>query len=446
MILIKNAHIVNEGEAFYGSLLIDNDTIKRVFRSGEPVPHCETSSVIDVNGAYLIPGVIDTHVHFRDPGFPAKADFETESRAAVAGGVTSVLDMPNTKPQTTSLEAWQGKMDMAAAKSFCNYGFFIGATNDNLEELKSADYSKICGVKLFLGSSTGGMLVDDKPLLQRIFSEVPALIMVHAEDEQIIASNREHFSKLYGESVPIECHNLVRSAEACYKASAYAVELAEQTGARLHLAHVSTERELTLLHNAPAVSKNITAETCPHYLYFSDADYKRLSARIKCNPAIKTAQDREALIRALSTERIDTIGTDHAPHLLSDKEGYLFKAASGMPSIQFSLVAMMELVNRGALTIETLVEKMCHNPARIFRIKERGFIREGYKADVTLIDKSVKTIVKPEIILSKCGWSPYENMEFRSSVTMTIINGNIAYHDGKTFKGAAAALEFCSKP
>lgn len=443
MKLIYNADIINEGRSLKGFVLINGERIDGVFEGSPSKELVENSEcAIDAKGAYLIPGVIDTHVHFRDPGFTAKADFESESRAAVAGGVTTVLDMPNTNPQTTSVAEWERKVAVAKEKSYCNYGFFIGATNSNFDELKSADYSKICGVKLFLGSSTGGMLVNDKPLLERIFTDVPALIMVHAEDEDIIARNREHFIKLYGESVPVECHNLVRSAEACYKASAYAVALAQRTGARLHVAHVSTEEELTLFQNKPVGSKNITAETCPHYLYFSDADYKRLGARIKCNPAIKTAQDRQALLRALSSDRIDTIGTDHAPHLLSDKEGFLFQAASGMPSIQFSLVAMMELVNRGVLTIETLVEKMCHNPARIFRIKERGFIREGYKADLTLIDKNAKTIVKPEIILSKCGWSPYENMEFRSAVTMTIINGNVAYHDGKTFKGYAAAVEF----
>lgn len=442
MKLIYNAYIVNEGRSFKGYITINDDVIDGVFEGKPSTELMQMAEAIDACGGYLIPGVIDTHVHFRDPGFPAKADFESESRAAVAGGVTSVLDMPNTNPQTTSIDAWEGKMAVASAKSHCNYGFFIGATNSNLDELKRADYSKICGVKLFLGSSTGGMLVSEKPLLERIFSEVPALIMVHAEDEQIIAQNREHFRKLYGDEVPLEFHNIVRSAEACYKASAYAVQLAERTGARLHVAHVSTEKELTLFDNKPIDSKHITAETCPHYLCFSDADYKRLGARIKCNPAIKTGADREALQRALSTDRIDSIGTDHAPHLLSDKEGWLFQAASGMPSIQFSLVVMMELVERGVLTVETLVEKMCHNPARIFRIKERGFIRPGYKADLTIIDRTGKTIVTPDTILSKCGWSPYEGIEFHSAVSTTIINGKVAYSNGNVMPSAAEALQF----
>lgn len=432
MILIKNAHIVNEGETFTGSVLIENDIISKIIRKGKPVPHCDTCSVIDAKGLTLIPGVIDTHVHFRDPGFPEKADFETESRAAVAGGVTSVLDMPNTKPQTTSVEAWQGKMDMAAAKSYCNYGFFIGATNDNLEELKSADYSKICGVKLFLGSSTGGMLVSDGSTLEQIFRDVPALIMVHAEDEAVIAKNKEHYLKLYGDKVPIECHPAVRSVEACYKASSYAVGLAKKYGTRLHVAHVSTEKELELFANKPITDKCITAETCPHYLYFCDLDYKRLGARIKCNPAIKSLADKKSLLRELSSNKIDTIGTDHAPHLLSDKEGYLFSAASGMPSVQFSLQSMINLVDKGFLTIENLVEKMCHNPAQIFRIKDRGFIREGYKADLTLINRDGKEVVNSLKVLSKCGWTPYEDMEFHSSVAMTIVNGQVVY-DGSDF-------------
>lgn len=432
MILIKNAHIVNEGETFTGSVLIENDIISKIIRKGRPVPQCETCSVIDAKGLTLIPGVIDTHVHFRDPGFPDKADFETESRAAVAGGVTSVLDMPNTKPQTTSVEAWQGKMDMAATKSYCNYGFFIGATNDNLEELKSADYSKICGVKLFLGSSTGGMLVSNGSTLEQIFRDVPALIMVHAEDEAVIAKNKEHYLKLYGDNVPIECHPAVRSVEACDKASSYAVGLAKKYGTRLHVAHVSTEKELELLSNKPIAEKNITAETCPHYLYFCDLDYKRLGARIKCNPAIKSLADKKSLLRELSSNKIDTIGTDHAPHLLSDKEGYLFSAASGMPSVQFSLQAMINLVDKGFLTIENLVEKMCHNPAQIFRIKDRGFIREGYKADLTLINRDRKEVVNSLKVLSKCGWTPYEDIEFHSSVAMTIVNGQVVY-DGSDF-------------
>lgn len=442
MILIHNARIVNEERIFHGSVLVDGDTITDIFESHVPEAVFAAEEVIEADGAFLLPGVIDTHVHFRDPGFPEKADFSTESRAAVAGGVTSVLDMPNTKPLTITVLAWEDKMAMAAEKSYCNYGFYIGATNTNLEELKSADYTKICGVKLFLGSSTGGMLVDNQSLVERIFREVPALITVHAEDESIIKANSEHYKKLYGDEVPIECHPQVRSAEACYKASAFAVEMAKKCGARLHVAHVSTEKELTLFRNLPASEKRITAETCPHYLYFCDLDYKKLGARIKCNPAIKALSDKNGLLDALSTNKIDTIATDHAPHLLSDKQGWLFKAASGMPSIQYSLVAMAELAEKGYITMDKLVRMMCHNPAIIYGIKNRGFIRKGYKADLTILTRSRKTVVKPQYVLSKCGWSPYEEMEFSHSVELTMINGRVAYNAGAFHGQFAEPLEF----
>lgn len=442
MILIKNAHIVNEGENFKGSLLIDGDTISRIFRDNIPADIEKSSNVIDASGKILIPGVIDTHVHFRDPGFPEKADFDTESRAAVAGGVTSVLDMPNTKPQTTTLEAWEQKCHIAEEKSFCNYGFFIGATNNNIEELKRADYTKICGVKLFLGSSTGGMLVNDESTIDNIFRSIPSIIMIHAEDEEIINRNKEHYQKLYNNEVPIECHSMVRSTEACFKASEYAVKIARRTGARVHIAHISTEKELSLFENKPLDNKRITSETCPHYLYFSNLDYKKHGARVKCNPAIKSEADRKSLILALSTNKIDTIGTDHAPHLLSDKDGFLFKAASGMPSIQYALPAMMQLVVQGQLSLTTLVEKMCHNPATIFNIEKRGFIREGYKADLTLIDKDSATVVTTDNILSKCKWSPYQGMEFRSAVDTTIVNGTIAYSGGTIRERVAQPLTF----
>lgn len=442
MILIHNARIVNEERIFHGSVLVEQDNIAEIFGGQVPQDILGTATVIDARGSLLIPGVIDTHVHFRDPGFPEKADFSSESYAAVAGGVTSVLDMPNTKPLTVSVKDWEDKMAMAAEKSYCNYGFYIGATNTNIEELKRADYSKICGVKLFLGSSTGGMLVDNQSLVERILREVPALVTVHAEDEAVIAANTAHYKKLYGNEVPIECHPQVRSVEACYRASAFAVSMAEKCGARLHIAHVSTEKELALFRNIPATEKRITAETCPHYLYFCDLDYRRLGARIKCNPAIKTLSDKNALLDALSTNKIDTIATDHAPHLLSDKQGWLFNASSGMPSIQYSLVAMAELVERGYITIDKMVRMMCHNPAIIYNIKRRGFIRKGYKADLTLLTKDKKTIVRPSGILSKCGWSPYEDMEFSHSVQLTMINGRVIFENGSFFDKNSEPLVF----
>lgn len=442
MILIHNAKIINEEQIFYGSVLIDGDSISKIFEGAVPEGVLNSAEVIDASGCTLIPGVIDTHVHFRDPGFPDKATFNTESLAAVAGGVTSVLDMPNTKPQTTSVVAWEDKMAMAEEKSYCNYGFYIGATNNNIEELKRADYSRVCGVKLFLGSSTGGMLVNEENMVERIFREIPALITIHAEDEAIIAKNSEHYKRLYGSEVPIECHPQVRSAEACFKASEYAVRTARKYGARVHIAHLSTEKELSLFENRPASEKRITAETCPHYLYFCDLDYDRLGAKIKCNPAIKALSDKKGLIDALESDKIDTIATDHAPHLLSDKQGYLFDAASGMPSVQFSLPAMAELVLRGELSATRLVRLMCHNPAVIYRIKSRGFIREGYKADLTLITRSKKMVVKPECVLSKCGWSPYQDMEFSTSVALTMINGKVAFRNGKFYGKFAEPLAF----
>ncbi len=441
MILIHNAHIVNEERVFHGSVLIEGDSIADVFEGGVPQNLLDVAEVIEADDAILMPGVIDTHVHFRDPGFPEKADFSTESEAAVAGGVTSVLDMPNTKPQTTSVELWEEKMQMAEAKSYCNYGFYIGATNTNLEELKGADYTKICGVKLFLGSSTGGMLVNRGELIESIFREVPALITVHAEDEAVISRNLEHFKKLYGAEIPIECHPQVRSAEACVKATEYAISMAKRTGARLHVAHLSTEEELGLLENLPASEKRITAETCPHYLYFTDLDYKRLGARIKCNPAIKSVSDRNGLLDALPTNKIDTIATDHAPHRLADKEGTLLKAASGMPSVQYSLPAMAELVQKGYLSLERMVRMMCHNPAIIYGIEKRGFIRKGYKADLTLLRRE-KSVVRAQNVLSRCGWSPYEGIEFSNEVAATIINGCVAYRDGAFHGRYAEPLTF----
>lgn len=441
--LIKNALLVNEGTIQKGSLVIEGDEIAEILREGEAPAHpCATE--IDAEGAYLLPGVIDDHVHFRDPGLTHKADMESESRAAAAGGITSYLDMPNTVPQTTTLEAYTDKLNEAARKSRVNYGFFIGATNDNIETLKVLPRTKVCGVKLFMGSSTGNMLVDKEEALERIFREVRLPIMAHCEDTTRINANAAHIRSLYGEDPDVKYHPVIRDTEACYRSSELAVHLAQKYDARLHIAHVTTARELELFQRLPLEQKKITAEACVAHLYFTDADYARLGTRIKCNPAVKSEDDRNALRRALIDGRIDVIGTDHAPHLLSEKAGGCLKAVSGMPMIQFSLVTMLELVDEGVLPLETLVEKMCHAPARLFGIRRRGFLRPGYKADLVLVEPGHPWTLTSERILSKCGWSPLEGHTFRWSVRQTFVNGCSVYADGKvddTCRGEALTYE-----
>ena len=443
MYLIEGARIVGEGRIFKGAVLIDGAHIEAVYRDEIPASVRSKAEIIDADDCWLLPGVIDTHVHFRDPGFPEKGDFHTESRAAVAGGVTSVLDMPNTLPQTVTLEALEEKKRMASAKSLVNYGFFLGVTQDNQDELDRADYTGVAGLKLFTGASTGGMLVNDPQRLQTLFEQAQAPIVVHAEDEQLIRHNRERLVALHGDELPISLHSEIRSAEACFKASSFVVELAHKTGARLHLAHLSTEKELALLENKPVSEKKITAETCPQYLYFSDLDYERLGARIKCNPAVKTQGDRNGLRSALNSDRLDTIATDHAPHAWNDKQGNVLQAASGMPGIQFSLPLMLELAKQGVLSVEQVVEKMCHNPARIFGIAQRGFIRKGYQADLTIVHRNMRWTLREEEVLSRCGWSPYTGMEFSTQVRYTFVNGQIAYSpDGVSDSVRGGALVF----
>ena len=430
--LIHTAKIINEGKSFTGSVLIKDGNIEKIFREEVPEKILKENTTIEAEGLWLIPGAIDEHVHFREPGLTEKADIESESRAAVTGGVTSFMDMPNCKPQTTTLELVEQKCEIAEKKSLANYSFYLGATKDNIAEIKKIDKRNICGVKLFMGSSTGNMLVDETEKLSEIFAESPVIIATHNEDTDIINQNAERLKSELGEDIPVKYHPAIRSEEACYRSTAKAVELAKKHNAKLHVMHISTAKELSLFDNKkPLSEKRITAETCPQYLLFSDEDYERLGAKIKCNPAIKTANDRNALQKALTSNIIDTIGSDHAPHLPKDKEGNALTATSGMPLIQFSLLAMLDLVKKGTLTRETLVEKMCHNPAIIYNISKRGFIRKGYRADLVLIDPNKQTIVNENDIQSKCGWSPFCGMTFNAKITHTIVNGNIVYENGE---------------
>ena len=427
---IKNALIVNEGETYSGSVVISGETIAEVIK-GDNLPTIPFNETIDANGCYLLPGIIDDHVHFRDPGLTHKADIHTESMAAAAGGVTSYMDMPNTNPQTTTLEALDNKFKDAATKSIVNYSFYFGATNNTADLLPLLDKQKVCGVKLFMGASTGNMLVDRMETLKNIFSNAGMLIATHCEDQNIITAQANAYKEKYGEDPDIKYHPEIRSEEACYQSSKLAVQLAKETGARLHILHISTAKELTLLENKPLNDKKITAEACVSHLFFSSQDYETYGARVKCNPSIKTPADRDALREALTNNLIDVIGTDHAPHLLSEKEGGALKAVSGMPTIQFSLTAVMELVHQGIISIEQLVQKMCHAPASLYQIAKRGFIRPGYQADLVLINPNKEWTVTTDCLLSKCGWSPMEGQTFHSKVEKTFVNGNLVYADNQ---------------
>ena len=425
--LIKGGTLVNEGKLFDGSILIEDSQIAQIYT--EPhTPEASYDEVIDASGCFVLPGIIDDHVHFREPGLTAKADIESESRAAAAGGVTTYFDMPNTVPQTTTLEALEEKFALAAQKSHVNYSFFFGATNDNAALLPALDVHRIPGVKLFMGSSTGNMLVDRREALETIFASSKLPIMTHCEDTDIINRNMAEAVQKYGEDPKVTHHPEIRSEEACYESTRLAVELARQYQARLHVAHLTTARELELI--SPHYP-SITAEATVSHLYFYDRDYTALGTRIKCNPAIKTLHDRDALRDALNDGRISVIGTDHAPHLLSQKEGGCQKAASGMPMIQFSLVTMLELVDQGVLSIERLVELMCHNPARLFEVQRRGFLREGYQADIVLVRPETGWTVTKDLIQSKCGWSPMEGHMYLWRVERTLCNGHTVYQQGR---------------
>ena len=433
--LIKNANIVNEGTTFLGDILIENGIIKKISASIS----INSIPVIDAKGHYLIPGLIDDQVHFREPGLTHKANIGTESRAAVAGGITTFIEMPNTVPQATTQKLLQDKFDIAEKTSFANYSFMFGGTNDNLEELLLTDPKTVAGIKLFLGSSTGNMLVDNLEVLEKIFSSTQLIISVHCEDEATIKKNTAHYKEIYGEDIPIELHPVIRSEEACYLSSSKAIALAKKTGARLHVFHLSTAKETTLFRNdIPLEEKQITAEVCVHHLWFSDEDYKEKGTHIKWNPAVKTAADRQGLWDALLDDRIDIIASDHAPHTLEEKSNSYINAPSGGPLVQHTLLALLEKVKQQVIPIEKLVEKACHNPAKIFQIEKRGFIKEGYFADLVLVDTNAPQTVHKENILYKCGWSPFEGTTFSSSVTHTFVNGVLMYDRGvfnTTIKG-----------
>ncbi|MDH6305150.1 dihydroorotase [Parabacteroides sp. PF5-5] len=428
--IIKNALIINEGRSFKGSVRIEGNQIAAVYEGSE-ADGLNADRIIDATGLWLLPGAIDDQVHFREPGLTHKGDIRSESRAAVAGGVTSFMDMPNTKPQTTSLGELEWKLQRGEETSAANYSFFFGGTNDNLDEIRRLDKTRIPGLKLFLGSSTGNMLVDRKESLERIFGESDLLIAVHAEKEEIIQRNIAHYTSLYGNDLDISFHSKIRSEEACYASSAEAVELATRLGTRLHILHLSTAKELSLLNSqTPLAQKKITGEVCVHHLWFSDEDYATFGNRIKWNPSIKTKADRQALREAVNDNRIDIVATDHAPHLLSEKEGSCLVAASGGPLIQHSLLAMLDLAAQGIFSYEKVVDKMAHLPADLFHIDRRGYIRKGYYADLVLVDPQKKTSVSAENILYKCGWSPFEGHTFQHSIRQTFVNGQLVYDNG----------------
>ncbi|MGC9373989.1 MAG: dihydroorotase [Bacteroidales bacterium] len=430
-LLIKNIIIVNEGTQQPGSLLVDHGKIVKILSLKEENT-ITVKQVIDGKGKYLFPGIIDDHVHFREPGLTQKADIYTESKAAIAGGVTSYMEMPNTIPQAINQQLLADKFDLAAQKSLANFSFYLGATNKNISEIKKINPTEVCGVKVFMGSSTGNMLVDDKALTE-IFAESPLLIATHCEDDTTIKKNILKFKKEFGENVPIHYHPKIRSEEACYKSSSLAIELAKKYNSRLHILHLSTAKELDLLDQSiPSKNKKITAEVCVHHLWFSDLDYPKHGARIKWNPAIKTLKDRDALLEGLKNNKIDVVATDHAPHTLEEKkENSYFKAASGGPLVQHSLVAMLELYHQQKITLEEIVNKMCHTPADIFQIDKRGYIREGYWADLVLVDLQNPWTVHKNNILYKCKWSPFEGQRFNSKITHTIVNGNIVFNNGQ---------------
>lgn len=437
--LLKNAVIVNEGTRQEGDVYIKNGIIERI---GTTVSVEENHEVIDLNGAYLLPGCIDDQVHFREPGLTHKATIASESRAAVAGGITSFMEMPNTVPNALTQELLEEKYLRASQTSIANYSFFMGASNDNIDEVLKTNPEKVCGVKVFMGSSTGNMLVDSEETLTNLFSSVPMLIATHCEDEATIRANAAHYRSIYGEEVPVEMHPLIRSAEACYKSSSLAVELAKKHGARLHILHISTEKELSLFENTlPLEQKKITAEACVHHLWFTSEDYKEKGNFIKWNPAVKQASDREAIWKAVLDNRIDVIATDHAPHTLEEKQQTYFQAPSGGPLVQHALIAMLEKSVQGYISIERIVEKMAHAPAILFRVEKRGFIREGYHADLVVVEKRNTTVDK-STILYQCGWSPFEGTTFSHAVTKTFVNGSLVW-DNKIVEGTnGSRLEF----
>lgn len=444
MILIKDALLINENAEYIASVLINNDKIEKIY-TDEPIPDAllRECNTIDAKGMMLLPGVIDDQVHFRDPGLTQKGDLTTESRAAIAGGVTSFMDMPNTKPQTTSIEELQKKFEHAESCAYANYSFYLGATNDNISELRKINIREVCGIKVFMGSSTGNMLVDQKKSLEAIFAEAETLVATHCEKEEIIQANLAHYKEKYGDvDIPIQYHPLIRSAEACYRSSSEAAELATKYGTQLHILHLSTAKEVGIFDAVPLEQKKITGEVCVHHLWFSDEDYVKYGSLIKWNPAIKTKNDQIALLEGLKAGKLDVIATDHAPHLLAEKQGGCLKAASGGPLVQHSLQVMLEMYEKGKITKQEVVKLMCHNPAILYRIDRRGYIREGYFADIVLVKKE-KYTVNTDNILYKCGWSPFQGQTFSYSIDTVLLNGKVAYQNGEHKNIIGQKLQFC---
>ncbi len=430
--LITNATVVNENTQKVSHILIENGKIAKIYDKNADISHVKYDKLVEAKNKYLLPGIIDDQVHFREPGLTHKAEIYTESKAAVAGGVTSFMEMPNTNPQTVTQKLLKEKFDIASQQSLANFSFYMGATNDNIDEVLKTDPKNVCGIKVFMGSSTGNMLVDSKEALVEIFSQAPTLVAVHCEDESTIRRNSELYREKYGENVPIKCHPEIRSAEACYKSSSMAVELAKKYGTRLHILHISSAKELSLFENTSNLNdKKITAEVCIHHLFFDNNDYEKYGTRIKWNPAVKTTNDKEELFKALLDNRLDVIATDHAPHTIDEKNNTYFKAPSGGPLVQHSLLAMLEFYKEGKISLEKIVEKMCHAPAQLFKIDKRAYIREGYWADLVLVDLDAKQKVDKSNIYYKCGWSPFEGRVFNSKILYTFVNGNIVYDNGK---------------
>lgn len=447
--LIHNAMIVNEGQSIQGSVVIEDGRIAEILTNWKPLS-APCDEMIDATGCYLLPGIIDDHVHFREPGLTDKADIFTESRAAAAGGVTSIMDMPNTNPLTVTLDALNAKFDLLNEKCVVNHSCYFGATNSNYTEFDKLDKHRVCGIKLFMGSSTGNMLVDKMNSLLNIFNGTDMLIAAHCEDQETIKANIEKYKKKYGgaDDMPVKEHPNIRSIAACYTSSELAVRLARIAGARLHILHVSTAKELKLFTDEPVSEKNITSEACIAHLIFTSSQYSQLGSRVKCNPAIKRRVDRDALRDAINSGLIDVIATDHAPHLLSEKAGGALKAMSGMPMIQFSLVSMLDLVDEGIFSLETIVEKMCHAPAQIYGICQRGYIREGYQADLVLVRPDSPWELTTDKILSKCGWSPLEGHTFNWKVEKTFANGRLIYNDNvvdDSYRGEELRFDYVNK-
>ncbi len=427
-LLIKNATVINEGNRLNEDILIEGDLITSISKK---IQIDSDTQVIDAHGLILIPGMIDDQVHFREPGLTHKGNILSESKAAIAGGVTSYIEMPNTSPNTTTVEEFNKKMSIASINSYSNFSFMFGGTNDNLDEIKKIDPTEVAGIKLFLGSSTGKMLIDNLNSIEKIFSSTLLPISAHCEDEQTIRNNSKKYKEIYGENVPMELHPLIRSEEACYKSSKYAVDLAKKTGARLNVFHISTRKELDLFNNKlPVEEKKLTAEVCAHHLWFTDKDYKKLGSKIKWNPAIKSQSDKDALWNAIKEDKIDIIASDHAPHTEIEKQKSYFNCPSGGPMVQHTILSLLEESPKHGVSIEKIVEKIAHNPSKIFKIKKRGFIKEGYYADIVLVDPNSPTLVSKKSLLYKCGWSPFEGVTFSSSIHTTILNGRVVYSNG----------------